>query len=399
MVTDITSYKHRLSKYVNYLYPDYIKQEYPDFLNIIEGFYEYMEKPAEVFDYLYNIQSLVDVDELIEYQLLIYDGDLTDTFLLNENIIELTSEDNGEYTYHIANNANGKIIEVNYDEENNETIIKVLNIKGYFSSNFKTTIYNKILYENSDLIPLTDSNITTYDIKLIMDFNNIIKHFLNTNLYGFKYNLFNKLIDIKTIIKNNKKFFALKGNKKSFEFIFKLIYPDKTISIDFPHKNLFRISHPGYESKLSSGKSFLRDDDYHTYFVYDIKGDFDISEYDSFIQEVLHLSGYKRYYTYTSEGSVNVIDSHSIIQDKYYQLYNCEILFPVKFETENLLTYLYDSLGFKLYWGSSKNLSLSLLNLQSLDQKYENYSVIKNSLLYETLYLEQTSTEFIIHEI
>ncbi len=158
----------------------------------------------------------------------------------------------------------------------NEYPIYVDFIKQYFS----------ILEEDTGPAAVVNNLSQYIDIYRVPEENLI--NIINQYLASFPLEEFDGL-DIRNFITHSKDFYSRKGVLKSLKIIFNLL--GGTLDIYYPSDDIFHIS-----SSILSGTHRLHDNVYYAYYVYEIRSDLDIVEYQEMVEKLVHPIGTKVFY-------------------------------------------------------------------------------------------------------
>jgi hypothetical protein len=115
---------------------------------------------------------------------------------------------------------------------------------------------------------------------------------VNQYLHSFPVDDFENL-DIRQFIQNSKTFYSKKGTQDSLQFVFNLL--GGTLEVYYPSDDIFHLN----TSNLS-GTHKLHDNVYYAYYVYEIRTDLDISQYQEIVETLIHPIGTKVFYVQTT---------------------------------------------------------------------------------------------------
>lgn len=122
----------------------------------------------------------------------------------------------------------------------------------------------------------------------------VLEEYVNKYIPGFPLHRIQD-IDIKTLIKKSRDFYASVGTEKSFDFIFRLMNHAGVFSFYYPYKDILITSRKD-EGKTSSAKR-LHDNRYRAYWTYEIRSNlFGYAELKDIISTLLHPVGCKAFF-------------------------------------------------------------------------------------------------------
>jgi len=122
----------------------------------------------------------------------------------------------------------------------------------------------------------------------------VLEEYVNKYLTGFPLHRIQD-IDIKTLIKKSRDFYASVGTQKSFDFLFRLMNHAGVFSFYYPYKDIL-ITSRKEEGKTSSAKK-LHDNRYRAFWTYEIRSTlFGYAELKEIVTTLLHPTGCKAFF-------------------------------------------------------------------------------------------------------
>ena len=223
-----------ISDFIEQQLPDFVSEDFSVFINFFAEYYKSLEIKGAPLDISNNILEYLDLDNLSK-------SNLVKSNILNQNInsttstIKLNSLYGFEKTNGIISIDNEIIFYQNVDIATNS----LLNCQRGYSATTELKEIGTTVTSSTAAVHTKGSIVNNLSNLFLFS---IIKNYEEQYLEGFPYTQINSEIDLVTLIKNIKDFYASKGTNSSIQFLFRSLFNEE-ITIKFPKDYVIKSSY------------------------------------------------------------------------------------------------------------------------------------------------------------
>ena len=223
-----------ISDFIEQQLPDFVSEDFSVFINFFTEYYKSLEIKGASLDISNNILEYLDLDNLTKSNLVksgILDQDINST----TSSIRLNSLYGFEKTNGIVSIDNEIIFYQNVDTSTNT----LLNCQRGYSATTELKEIGTTVTSTTAAAHTTGSVVKNLSNLFLFS---IIKNYEEQYLEGFPYTQIDSDIDVVTLIKNIKDFYASKGTSVSIEFLFRCIF-DEEVTVKYPKDYVIKSSY------------------------------------------------------------------------------------------------------------------------------------------------------------
>ena len=223
-----------ISDFIEQQLPDFISEDFSVFINFFTEYYKSLEIKGSSLDISNNILEYLDLDNLTK-------SNLVKTGVLYQNINSTTSSIrlNSLYGFEKTNGIISIDDEIIFYQDVDTSTNTLLNCKRGYSATTELKEIGTTVTSSAAAAHTTGSVVKNLSNLFLFS---IIKNYEEQYLEGFPYTQIDSDIDVVTLIKNIKDFYASKGTSVSIEFLFRCIF-DEEVIVKYPKDYVIKSSY------------------------------------------------------------------------------------------------------------------------------------------------------------
>ena len=223
-----------ISDFIEQQLPDFISEDFSVFINFFTEYYKSLEIKGSSLDISNNILEYLDLDNLTK-------SNLVKTGVLYQNINSTTSSIrlNSLYGFEKTNGIISIDDEIIFYQDVDTSTNTLLNCKRGYSATTELKEIGTTVTSTAAAAHTTGSVVKNLSNLFLFS---IIKNYEEQYLEGFPYTQIDSDIDVVTLIKNIKDFYASKGTSVSIEFLFRCIF-DEEVIVKYPKDYVIKSSY------------------------------------------------------------------------------------------------------------------------------------------------------------